>query len=123
MEYKMNLAEKMSRWADLKAEADKIEFEIEQEVRALKKPQSLATPVGQVKANYSKGRGTYDYPSLALKLNPPKRVIEEYSQWVTDWKKVCDFVGFTAELKAQFYTEGNPAFSLKLIPLEEEKTN
>jgi hypothetical protein len=111
----MNLSEKMERWAQLqddiantvrplKVESDELEKDIQQEVLALGKTQSM----GRVTASYrkSKGNGSYNYQSIVMELEPDPEIINKHTQIVTTigWKAIVDEVGVEDAIKAKHYT-------------------
>ncbi len=107
----MNLAERMTRWEELRSEADRLESEIKDEVLLLGKTQT----VGNVTATYSKGRGTYDYASIVQILEPEQEVVEKHTKVTLDWKAIAEESGMTDEIKERFYTPADKAtVSLKL---------
>ncbi len=106
----MNLAEKLNKWAELQAQADALKSEIIIEVMQLR--QSIKTD--KVIATYSDGRGSFDYESMAMSIEPEDEIIRKHSKTVVDWRKVCEESGVTDEVKAKFYTPGTPYVSLKI---------
>ena len=106
----MNLSEKMSRWEQLRREADVLENEIKDEVLALAKTQK----VGNVTATFSNGRGSYDYEAMAMKIEPDQEIVDRNTKTVTDWRKVCEEASAPEEIRALFYKAGTPYVSVKL---------
>jgi hypothetical protein len=104
------LAEKMERWAALKEAADKLEAEIKEEVMALGKTQKA----NGVTATYSNGRGSYDYESMAMKLEPDTEVVQEHSTVKVNWRAVCEATDGYEDAKEFFYKPGSPYVSVKL---------
>jgi len=97
----------MLEWEDLVKKAQALEAEILAEVMKMEKTQT----VGNVRASYSKGRGSYDYQSAALQYVPaPRR--EEYVKVTYDWKLMCETEGVKKEQIP--FTPGTPSASLKL---------
>ena len=106
----MNLSEKLKQWRDLQEQADALAEEIKAEVLELKQ-----TIKGDgVVATYGKGRGSYDYESLAMRLEPDDEIVERYSTTKVNWRKVVDELQPPDDLKEKFYTPGKPYVSLKI---------
>lgn len=106
----MTLKEKLERWRDLQRQADALAEEIKTEVMELQQ----TIKADGVVATYSKGRGSYDWESIAKALEPDDEIVKRYSRVDTDWRKVAEEVGAPDELKAQFYRPGSPYVSLRL---------
>jgi len=110
------LAKKMLQWQEAQAHADVLKMDIEAAVLELGKTQT----VGNVRATYSAGRKSYDYPSAfeaAVKngvvspsaLNPFIQIIPETTQ-----------IDYTAACKALNipdipFTKSAPSVSLKMV--------
>lgn len=100
----------MQVWGEYQKRADELAAEIKEEVLALGTTQKVENVI----ATYNSGRGTYDYQSIAMRLEPDQEIVDANTKPVTDWKKVCEDAGMTEEIKEKFYTPGSPSVSLKL---------
>lgn len=121
----MNLAEKMETWRILHSQAVALEDEIREEVLQLGKSQR----VGQVLARYTSGRGSYDYPKITEAARKAYEAIgpealAKFDETVAaltkkivtvDHRAICERVGASEDLKAQFYTPGKPSVSLAIV--------
>lgn len=106
----MTLKEKLERWRDLQAAADKLAEEIKAEVLEL---QQTIRGKGVV-ASYGKGRGSYDYEAIAKEIQPPRPIIEKWSTLKVNWRGVVEEAGVPPEIKAKYYKPGTPYVSLRL---------
>ena len=105
----MNLSDMMTRWGQLWQEMDALERGIKAEVLALQQTQK----VGPVTVTYDSGRGKYDYVAMAGELRPSTDIVAMYSHTEVDWRKVCDAVGASEELRQKHYTPGTPSVTIK----------
>lgn len=126
----MNLVEKINRWGQLQAqieaqlaglkasqemllkEQDALKQEIEVEIMALKQSQKLSGDYGTVSADYSAGRGSYDYEKAAIESKVSQDIVDKHTTPKIDWLKVCKDA--KVDTKA-YFTEGKPSFSIKLV--------
>lgn len=130
------LAEKMKVWAKIYRELSVLEESIKKEVLSFGK----TLDVDNVRASYSKGRGSYDYElagkdapievieknsseminwstasgSIKIEELPPhvQTILNENKIKYTDWKSVCEEAGFDMK---PYYTAGTPKVTLKLM--------
>ena len=124
----MNLSEKMERWAQLqdeiantvapiKAEADALEKQIQEEVLALGKTQAI----GRVTASYrkSKGNGSYNYQNIVMELEPDPEIVNKHTQVVTTvgWKAIVDEIGVDDAIKAKHYTPAKDSAPVVTVSL------
>ena len=111
------LADKLVTWAMLRAEASALEADIKQEVLALE--QTVAH--GRARATFNSGRKTYDYFTIADRLGATDDEKHRHSKWVTDWKKVCDDIGWPAagdhngDVRERYHKQARPSVTLKLL--------
>jgi len=122
----MTLEEKMQQWAKIRAKIDGLKLAIaplEEEIKTAvlisgdtveAKARPLVSEV-IVQAKYSKGRGSYNWENIAVRLKPDQEIIDKHSKVTVSWLKVCQAVGYSDELKGQHYTPGTPSVSLKLL--------
>lgn len=93
----------MLEWGEMREKLDEMERVIQAEVLKLEQTQT----VGNVRASYSKGRGSYDYEravtDAGIDTTPWEKV-------VVDWRTACK----ENELPVP-YTPGTPSVSVKLI--------
>ena len=84
-------AKLMLQWADLKANLDKLEEQIERDVLDDEK----TFVVGSIKASYFKASQTYDYLESAIGGGElvTKEIEKENTKLVTDWRGVCKDAG------------------------------
>jgi len=104
------LKEKLERWRDLQRQADALAEEIKAEVMQLQQ----TIKADGVVATYGKGRGSYDYEALAMRLEPDSGIIQRYTITRVDWRKVVDELEPPEDLKMKFYKSGKPYVSLRL---------
>jgi hypothetical protein len=121
----MNLAEKLETWQVLRTQIQDLEDEIREEVLRLGQSQR----VGRSVARYTKGRGSYDYPSIAKELEAAysqigpdalakyQAIVKHDTVATTriDWRKVCEDAGVDDSLKSKHYTAGEPSVSLAIV--------
>ncbi len=111
------LADKMAAWAALRKGANALEADIKQEVLALEQTVAHA----RARATFNQGRKAYDYATIADRLGADQYEIHACSKWVTDWKKVCDVVGWPAagdpndDLRERYHKQARPSVTLKLL--------
>lgn len=101
------VAKLMLDWGDLKDKMDAIEKQVSDYILAQETPKTIV--VGRIRATYSQGRRTFDYPA-ACKDVPPE-VIEKHTriEEVTDWPEIArEF-----DLKVP-YTQADPKVTLKI---------
>lgn len=110
------LTEKMTRWAELKAEISALEAEISAEVQAIGK----TIDAGPVRASYTAGRRSYDYQAIAAHINVPEALVEKHTTTRTDvrtdWRALVLEVKPAEEIVEQFCTAGTPSVTLKILP-------
>lgn len=102
------LAKKMLEWEQAKRSCDELEAAIRDSILQLCETQT----VGNVKAQYSKGRRSYDYIQAANEV--PIKIVNLHTTMPlpkTDWKAVCKSAGIT-DIS---FTQSDPSVSLKLI--------
>lgn len=104
------LPDLMRRWGMLSAELAMIEAVIKAEVLELQQSQT----VGNVRASYSQGRGSYNYEALARTQHLDPLLIASFAKEVIDWKGVVDCLQVDEEIRRQYYTPGVPTVSIKL---------
>ena len=103
------LAHAMLEWEQKREELDELESKIKATVMRMEKTQT----VGRVKAQYTKGRGKYDYAGAGEQVE--KGIVDKYTEIVpettkTDWRAVCKEAGVEVP-----YTPGTPSVSLKVV--------
>jgi hypothetical protein len=118
-----DLAAKMLEWGELKERMLAIEQEISDSVAMLQKTQT----VGNVRATYSNGRGTWDYKGAFVELTREEElnVIDDYlNRYSTktivediDWKGMVYEITKKRNipLDDKYYTPGNPSVKVKIL--------
>lgn len=113
------LATKMLEWETTQRAADMLRAEIEAEVLAVGKTQT----VGNVRASYTKGRTTYDYQAAvqavadlaaetdAALFRQIQAVKSVNSKTVYDWHAIATILALDVPIKSQ----SEPSVSLKLL--------
>lgn len=108
------LTDLLNKYKELKLELDVVEAEIKKEVIHLKQ----TVTHNRVTARYSKGRGSYDYYKMTLRLG-----LEEYGNLYKtesiDWRKLVLERGEAADISAiedEFYTPptSGPSVSISI---------
>ena len=104
----MTLPELMVTWKAKTAELKALEQQIAEQVMTLRKTQD----VGDVRASYSAGRKSYDYPAACKDV--PQEVLDAYTTIIPESRKV----DYTALCKGEGieapYTQSEPKVTLKL---------
>jgi hypothetical protein len=70
---------------EAQAQANQVAAKIKEIVLTMGKTQKS----GRVIASYTKGRGSYDYQSMAAAISPPEELIEQYTKRIIDWRTLC----------------------------------
>lgn len=102
------LMDKMTRWEALRREADELETQIKAAVMQIGHTQAW----GKVKAEYSNGRGTYDWEAVARQSNIPEATVEMFTFPRIDWRALCQYEQLDP---AAHYTPGTPTVYVKLM--------
>lgn len=111
------LTQLMEEYERLQAVADEAQAkanEVSERIKEIVLKMGKTQKSGRVIASYSKGRGKYDYQSMAAALSPPDELVEQHTSRVTDWKALCEDIKVSKEIKTKFYTEGRPSVSVRL---------
>jgi hypothetical protein len=105
----MNLVDKMNTWRALKEQADSLEKDIAEEVKALGKTQK----VDGVTCSYSGGRQTYDYKAACKDVN--QETLDAYTKVIPEQRKV-DYTALCKEnkIEAPVISQTEPTAKLKM---------
>jgi hypothetical protein len=105
----MNLVDKMNTWRALKEQADALEKDIAEEVKALGKTQK----VDGVTCSYSGGRKTYDYKAACKDVN--QETLDAYTKVIPEQRKV-DYTALCKEnkIEAPVISQTEPTAKLKM---------
>jgi len=109
----VELAEAMIDYSKLSRELEALEAMISRTVLSLGKTQT----VGDVRATYSNGRGSYDYESAAREMLSEDRICQltpDHTKSSVDWRSLCKSAGI--DNLSEFYTQtSGPSVSIKRI--------
>ena len=85
---KLTLPQLMLLWGSLDGERNRVAELIQEQVLQLKATQN----VGDVRATFGKGKGSYDYQGIAEEMKVDDMLIAKHTSKATtlDWKALCD---------------------------------
>ena len=119
---KLTLPQLMLLWGSLNNELDQVVELIQEQVLQLKATQN----VGDVRATFGKGKGSYDYQKIAEAMELDGVFIAKHTSKITttDWKAICDELERVLspetkrklfELKDTHFTPGKEQVRLSIV--------